>query len=396
MSDHNSSKCFSELPADRRQPEQGGNGAAAPASGSSAFTGSSVSSGSSGSSAGSSAGARPEPILFCKGGGCTAKLGPGVLAAVLGKLPQSADSNLLVGFESTDDAAVYRLSDELAVVQTLDFFPPMLTDPYTFGQVAAANALSDVYAMGGDVLLALNIVCFPEQMDLNILGTIMQGGSDKVREAGAILAGGHSIADDSVKYGLSVCGTVHPDHMFQNNTGRPGDHLILTKPLGVGIVCTADRMGAADPAVMARAVASMTTLNRTASGTVRRFQVHACTDVTGFGLLGHLKEMLDGRLGARLDTLSIPHLPEAVHYADQFYITAAAQRNRSFVGERVRFQHVPFGMQEVLYDPQTSGGLLIAVPAAEAVVVLRALRDAGVDAADIGCLTDIADQIEVF
>ena len=174
-----------------------------------------------------------EKIVFCKGGGCTAKLGAGVLSRVLEKLPKGPmDENLLVGYDSRDDAAVYRISDDIAIVQTLDFFPPMVEDPYTFGQIAAANALSDVYAMGGEVKTALNIVCFPEQMDLNILGAIMQGGAEKVIEAGGTLAGGHSIADSDVKYGLSVTGVVHPQHMYQNNTAQPGDQLILTKKLG--------------------------------------------------------------------------------------------------------------------------------------------------------------------
>ena len=176
-------------------------------------------------------------IVFCKGGGCTAKLGAGVLGHVLQKLPKGApDKNLLIGYDSKDDAAVYRISEDTAIVQTLDFFPPMVEDPFLFGKIAAANALSDVYAMGGEVKTALNIVCFPEDMDLNILGEIMRGGSEKVMEAGGILAGGHSIADDSVKYGLSVTGVVHPDHIYPNDQGKPGDILILTKKLGVGII----------------------------------------------------------------------------------------------------------------------------------------------------------------
>ena len=183
--------------------------------------------------------AERQQIEFCRGGGCTAKLGPGALSRVLDKLPKFVDPNLLVGFEASDDAAVYRLTDDLAIVQTLDFFPPMVEDPYTFGQIAAANALSDIYAMGGEVKTALNIVCFPEKMDLNVLGQILLGGSEKVREAGGILAGGHSIADADVKYGLSVTGTIHPDRILKNNGCKEGDLLILTKPLGVGIVCTA-------------------------------------------------------------------------------------------------------------------------------------------------------------
>ena len=195
-----------------------------------------------------------EEIVFCKGGGCTAKLGPGILARVLEKIPKTRDENLMIGYDSSDDAAVYKLTDDLAVVQTLDFFPPMVDDPYTFGQIAAANALSDIYAMGGDVKTALNIVCFPENWDLNILGQIMLGGGEKVKEAGGVLAGGHSIADTDVKYGLSVMGTIHPDKVFANNGCRAGDVLILTKPLGVGIVCTANRIQEASEEAMAQAI----------------------------------------------------------------------------------------------------------------------------------------------
>ena len=223
-----------------------------------------------------------EEIVFCKGGGCTAKLGPGVLSAVLAKLPKSTDPQLLVGFDSSDDAAVYQLTDDLAVVQTLDFFPPMVEDPYVFGQIAAANALSDVCAMGGEVRTALNIVCFPETMDLNVLGKILLGGSEKVREAGGVLAGGHSIADSDVKYGLSVMGVIRPDKIYKNNACQEGDKLILTKPLGVGIVCTAQRVGECSEKAMELAVHSMTTLNKYAADIIKKYSVHACTDVTGF------------------------------------------------------------------------------------------------------------------
>ena len=204
-----------------------------------------------------------EPIVFCKGGGCTAKLGPGVLERVLSRLPKGEpDPALLVGFDSRDDGAVYRVSDDLAVIQTLDFFPPMVEDPYLFGQIAAANALSDVYAMGGEVKTALNIVCFPEKMDLNVLGRILQGGAEKVAEAGGSLVGGHSIADDGVKYGLSVMGFVDPKRILTNVGAAPGDRLILTKKLGVGLVCTAARVGQASALDLEEAVTSMTTLKR--------------------------------------------------------------------------------------------------------------------------------------
>ena len=206
-----------------------------------------------------------DEILFCKGGGCTAKLGPGALERVLSLLPKRRDENLLIGFDSSDDAAVYRLTDELAIVQTLDFFPPMVEDPYTFGKIAATNALSDVYAMGGEVKTAMNIVCFPQSWDLNILGEIMRGGAEKVIEAGGVLVGGHSINDVDVKYGLSVMGIVHPDKIYPNNGGHPGDKLIVTKKLGVGIISTAHRVGEASQEAMDAAIESMTTLNKYAA-----------------------------------------------------------------------------------------------------------------------------------
>lgn len=338
-----------------------------------------------------------EKNMFCKGGGCTAKLGAGVLSRVLERLPKGPENPaLLVGYDSRDDAAVYQLSDDLAVVQTLDFFPPMVDDPYTFGQIAAANALSDIYAMGGTVKLALNIVCFPERMDLNVLGEIMRGGAEKVIEAGGILAGGHSIADTDVKYGLSVTGTVHPERIYSNNRGRPGDRLILTKRLGVGIICTANRVGEASPEAMEAAVASMTTLNKSAAELCRSYEIHACTDVTGFGFLGHLHEMMDGRLSCRIRARQVPVFPQALDYADEFLLTAAGQRNRNHVEPYVRFEQIPFALQEVLYDPQTSGGLLIALGAEEAEELCAQLREIGLPAAVVGeVLEQAADEILV-
>ncbi len=330
-----------------------------------------------------------EKIVFCKGGGCTAKLGAGVLSRVLSRLPRGPeDPSLLVGYDSRDDAAVYRISDDTAVVQTLDFFPPMVDDPYTFGQIAAANALSDIYAMGGEVKTALNIVCFPEKWDLNILGEILRGGSEKVIEAGGTLAGGHSIAGDGVLYGLSVMGTVRPQRVLVNNRGEPGDRLILTKKLGVGILCTANRVGEASPEGMAEAVASMTTLNKYAAEIAAGYDVHACTDVTGFGLIGHLREMLDGKRSAVVYWRQVPVISEAKRHADEFLLTAAGQRNRNFAGESVRFEGVPFAMEEILFDPQTSGGLLLAVSPEQAGALEEELRAAGLPAAVIGELTE--------
>ena len=337
-----------------------------------------------------------EKIVFCTGGGCTAKLGAGVLSHILEKLPRGPqDPDLLVGYDSRDDAAVYRITDDVALVQTVDFFPPMVDDPYTFGQIAAANALSDVYAMGGEVKTALNLVCFPESMDLNILGEILRGGAEKVAEAGGILAGGHSIADTGVKYGLSVTGLVDPRRLTANDTGHPGDKLILTKALGTGLICTAARVGEAAPGALDAAIASMTTLNKTAAEISRRYAVHAATDVTGFSFLGHLHEMMAGRLSCRIDADAVPVLTGAVQAADDCLYTAAGQRNRNHTGPFVHFEDVSFAMQEVLFDPQTSGGLLLAVAPEEAEALEKELRVFGMPAAIVGEMSAKQDT-EIF
>ena len=275
-------------------------------------------------------------------GGCSAKLGPEVLRAVLEKIPKSFNKNLLVGYEGSDDAAVYKLTDEIALVQTLDFFTPMVDEPYLFGKIAAANALSDVYAMGGQVLLALNIACFPEAGDMDAFSEILRGGADKVTEAGGILCGGHSISD-AVKYGLSVTGIVHPDKTLRNTGAKPGDVLILTKPLGVSIVLAAHRVGMASEEAYQKAVQSMEALNRYAAEVMSRYRVRACTDVTGFGFLGHLHEMLEvddspsgsAPLSAVVDSCALPYISEAYDYAAEFLLTAAAQRNRNFMKDKL-------------------------------------------------------------
>lgn len=260
----------------------------------------------------------------------------------------------------------------------------MVDDPYTFGKIAAANALSDIYAMGGSVKTALNIVCFPEKMDLNILGEIMRGGSEKVIETGGTLAGGHSIADSDVKYGLSVTGTVHPDKIYPNNQGKTGDVLILTKRLGVGIVCTANRVQEASEDAMNAAIESMTTLNKYAAQECRDFNIHACTDVTGFSFLGHLHEMMDKKHSCVVYAGHIPVIKEALDYADEFLLTAAGQRNRNHTGPFVEFEDISFAMQEVLFDPQTSGGLLIAVSKEEGEELLKRLKGIGLPAEIVG------------
>lgn len=329
-----------------------------------------------------------EEKLFCKTGGCGAKLGPKKLEKVLSLLEKREDPNLLVGFDHSDDAAVYKVADDLAIVQTLDFFPPMVEDPYTFGQIAAANALSDVYAMGGDVLTALNIVCFPDEMDLNILGKIMMGGNEKVIEAGGQLAGGHSINDTDVKYGLSVTGRIHPDEILKNNGAHAGDVLILTKPLGIGIITSAKRVGQASDESFDMAVRSMTTLNKYASEIIRKYEVHACTDVTGFSFLGHLLEMVGDEVSASIISADVPRIRGAVKYAGDFLITAAGQRNRNFVGDNVEFHDVPFGMEELLFDPQTSGGLLVALPKEDAYAAIEEIKKIGLPCGIVGSITE--------
>lgn len=303
-------------------------------------------------------------LIVC--GGCNAKMGPSDLAQLLKQLPNNQDDNLLVGFDSTDDAAVYQLSDDTAIIQTLDFFPSMVSDPYLFGQIAATNALSDVFAMGGDVVLALNIVCFPENGDKQLLKEILRGGQEKIVEAGGTLAGGHSIHDSLPKYGLSVTGRINPHHVIQNNQVKDGDVLVLTKQLGVGIITTSYGAGEASQDSFDEAVASMVTLNKGASEVMRKYNVSGCTDVTGFGLAGHLSEMLGTQYQAQIDAESLPIIGEAYNCAEEFLVTAGGQRNRNFLGNRIKFNFADYALEELVFDPQTSGGLLISLPKSEA------------------------------
>lgn len=310
---------------------------------------------------------------FTSCGGCVAKLPQGMLKDAVSKIPVFDDDNLLVGFDTSDDGAVYRLTDEIALVQTLDFFPPMVDDPYLFGQIAATNALSDIYAMGGKVKVALNIVCFPEEEDPAMLGAILQGGAEKVMEAGGVLCGGHSIADKEVKYGLSVTGIVHPDKIMCNNRCRIGDVIILTKPLGVGMITASYRLGQTDEKSYEQAVKSMRTLNKYAFEIAEKYDIHSCTDVTGFGFLGHLNEMVTEAYSIRVDSKSVPYIPDAWRLAEEFLITGGGQKNRNFLREKVQFTDISHPMQEILLDPQTSGGLLISVNPADADALLAEL-----------------------
>jgi selenide,water dikinase len=274
------------------------------------------------------------------------------------------DRNLLVGLETSDDAAVYKLTEDLALIQTVDFFTPVVDDPYFFGQVAATNALSDIYAMGGRPLLALNIVCFPNCLPLEWLTAILQGGADKVAEAGAIIAGGHSVQDDEPKYGLAVTGLVSPQKVITNAGALPGDVLILTKPIGTGIITTGIKAGLVSPETQVAAVTSMTTLNAAAATAMPAAGVHACTDITGFGLLGHAAEMaLASKVSLELEMGKIPLLPEIENLASLGLIPGGAYKNRDYLINEIIFADRITAIEKmILFDPQTSGGLFIALP----------------------------------
>jgi selenide,water dikinase len=290
--------------------------------------------------------------------------------------------------ERSDDAGVYRVNDELALIQTVDFFTPIVDDPYAFGQIAAANALSDIYAMGGTPKTAMNLVAFPlRDLEMSVLRRIIQGGLDKLREAAVVLVGGHSVEDSELKYGLSVTGFIHPDQVLTKKDLKVGDRLVLTKPLGTGIINTAMKRGAASQEITARITQLMTTLNRDAALVMRAHPVHACTDITGFGLLGHLAEMVEGsELGVRLAFQNIPILPEATEYAGMGMVPGGASRNREFRKPMVEISpSLDPILSDILYDPQTSGGLLIGVDKDSADDLVTDLRARGItDAAVIG------------
>lgn len=299
---------------------------------------------------------------------------------MLGKLPHFEDPNLLVGIETSDDAAIYKINDEVAMIQTLDFFTPIVDDPYMFGQIAAANALSDVWAMGGEPKVALNIVAFPTCLDPEILGEILKGGARKVKEAGAILVGGHTIQDDEPKYGLSVSGFVHPDKIYKNYGCKPGDILILTKQIGSGLVNTAIKGEIASKAAIDEAMQVMSSLNKKAKDVVDAFPVTACTDITGFGLLGHCIEMAQAsEVSFELHVADIPYMTDATSYAKMGFIPAGTYKNREYSRNKVDAGEVPEYYLDLLYDPQTSGGLLISVNEAYGQEILRAFEEAKMD-----------------
>lgn len=303
---------------------------------------------------------------------------------------------LLVGTETSDDAAVYKISEELAVIQTVDFFTPVTDDPYLFGQIAAANALSDVYAMGGEPKLALNLAAFPNCLDTEILGEILKGGADKVMEAGAVLAGGHTISDNEPKYGLCVTGFVHPKKMWKNCGAEPGDLLVLTKPLGSGILSTAEKGGIIQEAEHLEAVKTMTTLNKYAAELAKEFQVHCCTDITGFGLAGHAMEMAKGsKKTFVIYAEKLPVLSGAREYAEMGLIPAGAYRNREFL-EKDMESRISGWREDLLFDPQTSGGLLLAIPTEDAAGLMGRLSGLELPSAVVGEVTEEKGKFLIF
>jgi selenide,water dikinase len=321
---------------------------------------------------------------LARAGGCAAKYAAARLETLLAGIPTADAEDLLVGLDPADDAAVYRLDDERALVFTVDFFPPLVDDPRDFGAIAAANALNDVFAMGGIPLLALSVTAFPEELPTEVLGEILAGAGEKVREAGAILAGGHTIRDAEPKYGLAVVGMVHPDGVWKKSDARPGDALFLTKPLGTGLVLQAQREGRAPDGALEAAVRSMSTLNRDAAEALRPFAPNAVTDVTGFGLLGHVHELAE-KSGVRavLDAASLPALPGAAELAADGVRTGGDRRNREFAEPHVE-STADAAVEALAYDPQTAGGLLVSVPAAKAAVLEAAFAADGLTLARIG------------
>ncbi len=330
--------------------------------------------------------------------GCGAKLGPGLLDRALCGLEQPLPPELILGYATSDDAGVYRTGADQAIVQTVDFFPPIVDDPRTFGRIAAANALSDIYAMGARPVTALSVVCFPKDaMEIEVLRAMMQGGLDALREAETVLVGGHSIEDEGIKFGFAVTGLVHPDRILRNNTIRAGEALVLTKPLGTGLVNAALRAGMVSDASFAAAVASMTRLNREAAVIALEAGASACTDVTGFGLLGHAAEMVTGAgAGLAIRFGSLPLLPDVLDHARNGLVPAGTYRNREFRQSIVRgLDALPREAGDLLFDPQTSGGLLFTAPPPAASRAVEKLRAAGHVAAIIGESMDQAGLIRV-
>lgn len=312
-----------------------------------------------------------------KTSGCAAKLGPGLLHGILEKLPKFEDPNLLVGFDTSDDACVYKINDSTVAIQTVDFFPPMVDDPFLFGQIAAANALSDIYAMGGTPATAMNLICFPSCLEIEVLQQILEGGYSKVKEAGAVIAGGHTIADPTPKYGLCVTGFAHPREILTNSTAKAGDVLVLTKPLGIGIMNTAAKAQMLTDAQLKQITDIMTTLNKYAKEALSGLSVHALTDVTGFSLTGHGFEMASGsRTSIEIYTDRLPKIEAALDFAAMGIIPEGMYNNLDYLQDKfVCKNDLPQNMKDLLLDPQTSGGLLISLPEKDATEFLKRMED---------------------
>jgi selenide,water dikinase len=311
-----------------------------------------------------------------KAGGCASKLSPKVLDRVLSSVPRWADENVLVGFDTSDDAGVFRLSPECALVQTVDFFTPVVDDPFTYGAIAAANALSDVYAMGGRPISSLSILAWPPHGDERDLVEVLKGGASKMREAGCSILGGHSVADDELKFGYAVTGLIHPDRVKPNAGAKAGDALVFTKRIGTGVIGTALKRNIAREEHVQAAIESMLTLNRAACEEMLRYNVHGCTDVTGFGLIGHGREMaLASGVTLEIDVAQLRFLPGADEYARAGAIPGGLKNNREFASCVVQIEHqLPEEIEALLYDPQTSGGLLFTLPEQEAATLKHAFR----------------------
>jgi selenide,water dikinase len=295
------------------------------------------------------------------------------------------NSNLMVGIETSDDAAVYKLDDDKAIIQTLDFFTPVVDDPYTYGQIAAANSLSDVYAMGGKPLVALNIVCFPLCLSIDVLGEILRGGADKVLEAGAVVVGGHTVDDNEPKYGLSVTGIVHPDKVLKNYGCKVGEVIVLTKPLGTGIINAAIKGGVASKSAYDKAVDTMSTLNRYAAEAITNYNISACTDITGFGFLGHSYEMASAsQVTIEFDQNKIPYISEAKEYAEMGLVPEGTYNNRSYLEGKYSLSNVPEWLSDILFDPQTSGGLMFSCSRLDAEQIVDKLKEINIVAEIVG------------
>lgn len=329
-----------------------------------------------------------------KAGGCASKLAPGSLRAVLDRLPVQYDPNLLVGFETSDDAGIYRISQDFALVQTVDFFTPLVDDPFTFGQIAAANALSDVYAMGGRPLTSLAVVCFPQDGNMDVLEQIMRGGLSKMSEAGCIVVGGHTVRDAEIKFGYAVTGLIDPTRVYTNAGAIPGDILILTKAIGTGVITTALKQGKAESLWVENAVRSMTTLSGTAAEVIVQVDgVHSMTDITGFGLMGHGREMaMASGITLEIEVEAVPRIDGALEAINRGAIPAGLLANRDFaecVIAESPGSHISAELRTLMFDPQTSGPLLVSVAAEGAATLLSSLRQAGLLAKKIGRVVSI-------